>query len=386
LLALAALAARTGARAQVSGPDALAPAVPPPSADEGAAAGPGSVDSDSAITHRPLRFPRDHGAHPGSRTEWWYLTGWLASAVEAAPQYGFQLTFFRVRTALGEALRSRFAPRQLLFAHAALTDLGARRLRSDARIARAGFGIAQAADNDTALRLRDWSLQRSGGVGPSVYRAHAGSERAGFALDLQLAATQPLLLQGEAGYSRKGPREEQASRYVSEPQLAATGALHAAGAPLAVHGRAWLDHEWSDTLMPPDAVGWDWVGFNFDDGSALMAFRLRRADGSTAWSACTWRPSGGEARSVQGVDAAHFTPLASWHSPATGARYPVRWQLATPFGRWQVDALLDAQELDAASATGNVYWEGLSELRDAGGRRVALGYLEMTGYADVLRL
>ena len=25
----------------------------------------------------PFAFPRDHGAHPAFRTEWWYVTGWL---------------------------------------------------------------------------------------------------------------------------------------------------------------------------------------------------------------------------------------------------------------------------------------------------------------------
>ena len=27
-----------------------------------------------------VRFPRDHGAHPPFRTEWWYVTGWLRTA------------------------------------------------------------------------------------------------------------------------------------------------------------------------------------------------------------------------------------------------------------------------------------------------------------------
>ncbi len=49
-------------------------------------------------------------------------------------------------------------------------------------------------------------------------------------------------------------------------------------------------------------------------------------------------------------------------------------------------ALADAQELDGRNSTGTVYWEGLSELLDESDRRVGLGYLEMTGYAGVLRL
>ncbi len=81
-----------------------------------------------------------------------------------------------------------------------------------------------------------------------------------------------------------------------------------------------------------------------------------------------------------------FAAGRRWASPATGARYPVQWHIETPAGRFKLRALLDAQELDSRGSTGTVYWEGLSELLDASGRRVGLGYLEMTGYAGRLRL
>jgi predicted secreted hydrolase len=48
--------------------------------------------------------------------------------------------------------------------------------------------------------------------------------------------------------------------------------------------------------------------------------------------------------------------------------------------------LLDDQELDSRTSTGSIYWEGLSDLLDAQGRRVGRGYLEMTGYAAALKL
>ena len=43
--------------------------------------------------------------------------------------------------------RSRFAPTQLLFAHAAIADPALGRLRHDQRAARAGFGLAQASES-----------------------------------------------------------------------------------------------------------------------------------------------------------------------------------------------------------------------------------------------
>ncbi|MBX3607811.1 MAG: carotenoid 1,2-hydratase [Piscinibacter sp.] len=333
---------------------------------------------------RGLVFPRDHGAHPEQRTEWWYATGWLAAPGTEAPAFGFQVTFFRSRTGVAEDHPSRFAARQLLFAHAALTDLDGGRLLHDQRIGRAGFGNV-AAEKDTGVALRGWRFERHGPVDAARYRAHLDSEAGGFAFDLELTSTQPLLLQGDAGYSRKGPRPGQASHYYSQPQLAVRGTLTRAGRPQAVQGRAWLDHEWSDEYLAAEASGWDWVGLNLFDGGALTAFRLRRPDGSVFWAGGSHRPAGGAVRAFA-PDEVQFEAGRTWTSPASRTTYPVQWRLVTPAGEHTVRALLDAQELDSRESTGAIYWEGLSELLDAGGRRVGLGYLEMTGRAERLRM
>jgi predicted secreted hydrolase len=331
----------------------------------------------------PIALPKDFGAHPQARIEWWYVTGAL-DLPDIAEPYGFQLTFFRSRTDVAPDHPSAFAATQLIFAHAALTDPVAGRLRHDQRIARAGFGIAQAGENDTDLRLRGWTLEREGIVGRHRYRARFDSPAQGFALDLQLAATQSVLLQGDAGVSRKGPGAAHFSHYLSEPQLAATGTLGLEGGRLAVTGRAWLDHEWSDSLLPPGAVGWDWIGMNLDDGGALTAFRLRRQDGTTLWAGGSFRSGDGRLRDFAPGEL-RFEPLRMWRSPATRARYPVQWRVTTPAGEFEVKARLDAQELDSRATAGSVYWEGLSDLFDAQGRRVGRGYLELTGYASPLR-
>ncbi|MFM8939670.1 MAG: lipocalin-like domain-containing protein, partial [Phenylobacterium sp.] len=119
-----------------------------------AAAGAGTLPPTAAsastafaqvIPGRPLIFPRDHGAHPDFRTEWWYVTGWLDGPTGPL---GFQITFFRTRTGLGESNPSRFAPRQVLFAHAALSDPRIGKLLHGQRIARQGFGLAEASERD----------------------------------------------------------------------------------------------------------------------------------------------------------------------------------------------------------------------------------------------
>lgn len=349
----------------------------------------------ATLSPRALAFPADHAAHPDARTEWWYVTGWLARGAASEPDFGFQLTFFRSRTGLAASSPSRFAARQLVFAHAALTDLGRTgapaRLVHDQRSARAGFGLAEVPDPSSATQrvvLRDWSLERRAPSSDGGARLSLGVKTEAFALTLDLAGDGPPLLQGAAGWSRKGPRPDEASEYVTEPQLAATGRLGRAGAgpALEVRGRAWLDHEWSDELMPADAVGWDWLGLNLLDGSALTVFQLRRSDGVAAWAGGSFRAPGSPSVRAFGADEVRLVPGRSWRSAATGADYPVEWRVTTPAGTWTVRALLDDQELDSRASTGSVYWEGLAELRDAAGRRVGLGYLEMTGRAGKLRL
>lgn len=363
-------------------------------------------DARRTLKPRPLVFPADHGSHNDARTEWWYLTGWLRD--EAQRLYGFQVTFFRSRVDPAQALKSRLAARQLLFAHAALTDVAGRAHWHDQALARwngepaewpvppaspavqtnvatqANLGLqAAAAAQDTDVRLRGWRLQRRAADG--AYRAEVSASD--FALALHALPSQALLLQGKQGWSRKGPLPEQASHYYSQPQLQVSGQIQLGKRRLPVQGRAWLDHEWSEELLHPEAVGWDWIGMNLDDGASLTAFRLRRADGSALWAGGSYRPAGGEAARIFQPGDVAFEPLRHWTSPGTGIRYPVEWRITTPAGRFVVASLLDAQELDSRRSTGAIYWEGLSELKSAdGGSRLGLGYLELTGYGARLAL
>jgi predicted secreted hydrolase len=361
-----------------------------PTARLAQAASSGDLDPDAVRRGRRLAFPRDHGAHPAQRIEWWYVTGWLADpAAGDDATHGFQVTFFRVRTRLGEGLKSRFAPRQLLMAHAAITDLRAQRHVHAQRLVRwSGDDGVEGRDHarldDAGVRVGGWRFDRRDEAGASTWLASI--DAGDWSLDVRMRATQPLLLHGDAGYFVKAlvDGRETASHYVSDPQLAVRMRLRLPGRESELEGAAWLDHEWAETLVPEDAAGWDWVGMNLDDGAALMAYRMRRPDGSVLGANGSFRDARGALQAFA-PDALRFTPGRVWQSPATGGRYPVVWTIDTPVGRFEVRSLLDAQELDARASTGTVYWEGLSTLHDAQGRRVGRGYLEMTGYVGRLR-
>ena len=323
-----------------------------------------------------LRFPRDHGSHPDFRTEWWYVTGWVRA--EDGAELGIQVTFFRNRPRIAEGNPSRFAPRQLLFAHAAIADVRHGRLRHDQRAARAGFGLAEASEATTAIGIADWSLALDEGR----YQARIAARE--FALDLVFAPTQPVLLHGDAGFSQKAPSARNASYYYSEPHLRVGGTVTIAGKPSTVSGTAWLDHEWSSELMVREAAGWDWAGLNFADGGALMAFRMRDRDGGAVWAGGTLRLRGGEARTLMPAEV-RFRPQRSWRSPRTSIEYPVSMLLEAGGATYELEPLLEDQELDSLASTGTLYWEGAVRARTAG-REVGRGYLELTGYGKPLRL
>lgn len=299
------------------------------------------------VTPRKLVFPRDHGAHPEFRIEWWYITGWLAGPL------GFQITFFRARPEEETDNPSKFNPRQILFAHAALTDPKRGRLLHDQRAARAGFSLAHAELDRTGVWIDDWRLEQHG------ERYDARIPARDFNLEVSFFARQ-LVLQGEQGFSRKGHRPHEASYYYSRPHLNVVGKLNGRD----VEGSAWLDHEWSSAYMAPEAAGWDWCGINLHDGGSLMAFRMRDKAGGTHFG------SGGVLKA-----------LRTWKSPRTGTAYPVEMSLDDLVLR----PLMDDQELDSRPSTGTIYWEGAVRAfrKDA---EVGRGYLELTGYWKPMKL
>jgi len=305
----------------------------------------------AVVPGRKLDFPRDHGAHPDYRIEWWYVTGWLQ---DNGNPLGFQITFFRARPEEANDNPSAFNPRQVLFAHAALSDPRRGRLLHDQRAARAGLSLAEAETQRTGVWIDDWTLTQE------RLRYEARIPARDFTLELGLYA-KDLVLQGESGFSRKGHRPAEASYYYSRPHIPVTGAVNGRS----VTGAAWLDHEWSSAYMAPEATGWDWCGINLTDGRSVMAFRMRNKQGGTHYA----------------LPGTTMRPIRVWKSPRTGTEYPVEMQV----NDLVLKPLMDDQELDSRVSTNTIYWEGAVRAFSKN-VEVGNGYLELTGYWKPMKL
>jgi predicted secreted hydrolase len=337
---------------------------------------PAQVDYPQVQSGVDLRFPRDHGSHPRYRTEWWYLTGWLRAP--DGSERGMQITFFRNRPGVAESVPGQLAPRQLVFAHAALSDPGIGHLLHDQRAARAGLGLADAREGGTDVAIDDWSLKQTA----NGYAAEIPARDFGYSLTFE--ARQPVLLQGERGVSRKGPLAEQASYYYSRPHLEVVGTVTIGSRRIGVKGEAWLDHEWSSEYLAPEASGWDWIGVNLADGGALMAFRMRDKSGAQLWAGGALRAPDRRVR-VFAPEEIRFEPMRRWRSPRTRAEYPVAMRVLAGDLAVELQPLMDDQELDSRASTGTIYWEGAVRALQQG-KPIGLGYLELTGYWKPLKL
>jgi predicted secreted hydrolase len=317
----------------------------------------------SAPPEPPLSFPRDHGSHPEAAVEWWYYTGHLEDA--ARRPYGFELTFFRV----GE----------LHLAHFAWTDVARGTFRYAEKAHLALPGIASADPARVRLVNEDWSAEDVGGVHRLRARGPDGT------LELALTPRKPPVLQGDHGVSRKGPGPRDFSHYVSITRLAASGAVRSGSAARALSGTAWFDHEWGPGALPEGAQGWDWFAVQLADGSELMLYRLRAADGSaTPFSSGTYVPARGAPRALRWEEV-RFEETRSWTSRRTRARYPAGWRIAVlPLDlSLEIAPLVADQELVTEASTGVTYWEGACRVAGPRAGRPVAGraYAELTGYA-----
>jgi predicted secreted hydrolase len=352
---------------------ALCPGVPGAVAGEFQPARPGRV----------FQFPRDHGAHPEFRTEWWYYTGHLKTA--QGESFGYQLTFFRVGLKKPDPKAqapSAWRADTVYFAHLAVTNPRGGVFSFREKAQRGAMGLAGAREDRLEVWLNDWHLESRG------ENQHMKAQQDGIGLDLLLTPLKPPALHGNGGYSRKAAEAEVASHYYSITRLATRGKLFLGKRILEVTGTSWLDREFSTSQMAPNQVGWDWFSLQLSDGADLMLYVMRRQDGSLdPASAGTLVDAQGQPRHLTLAD---FTIKATgtWKSPHSGATYPSGWQVSLPGAGYTLTLkpTLADQELRTGGTSPIIYWEGQVTIQGTNNQQplTGQGYVELTGYAGSL--
>ncbi len=253
-------------------------------------------DWQRALQPRSWQFPRDHGAHPEFKTEWWYLTGNLQDTV--GNPFGYQITFFRhglqrIPTQTGSA----WAVRDIYFGHLAVTDGKAQRFYFAEKLSRGALDEADFATNDCSVRLGDWTLRRTKN---SVFEMKAWAPEENFGLELAARPLKPIVFQGNAGLSQKSAAPGNASHYYSYTRMETKGELWIGDRRIPVSGLSWLDREFSTSALAPDQEGWDWFCLQFDSGEELMLYRMRNpGDRTDSSSSGTWIPKSGPSVSLK---------------------------------------------------------------------------------------
>lgn len=331
---------------------------------------------------RSWSFPADHGSHPDFQTEWWYFTGNLSAA--EGRELGYQLTFFRTGLTRKAAIPDNlWSVRDLYLAHLAVTDGERNRFHWTERASRAGPGLAGAREGQLEVWLRDWKAAWQGDT--IVLTASSGE----VGLNLILTPRKPPVLHGDQGLSVKGPGAGQASWYASITDLETKGTIKIPGEDkLTINGKSWFDHEFGSNQLTADQQGWDWFGLHLSDGTELMIYKIRKADGTYEPSSSgTFIAADGSREHLPGAGV-NVQTTGTWKSTQSGAVYPSGWTIRIPYRKISINVVpvVQDQELATQATTGITYWEGAVRLEGLTGEKTitGAGYVELTGYAGGL--
>ncbi|MFZ5448240.1 MAG: lipocalin-like domain-containing protein [Thermodesulfobacteriota bacterium] len=325
-----------------------------------------------------FEFPRDHGAHPAYKGEWWYWVGHLKAGSGEA--FGYQLAFFRIALQKPDPkARSAWSLNTIYFAHLALTDTARRTFIFRDKAGREALGLSGAAAGNMRVWIDDWRAELQG------EEFHLSAQKEGLGLDLTLKPGKPPALHGEGGFSRKSQKFNSASFYYSISRLNTRGTINVAGRLFSVNGVSWMDHEFFTSAMAPGLVGWDWFSLQLSDGWDVMLYLLRHKDGivDPASSGTLIDPQG----HTQHLNLAEFQVKATgaWTSPHTGTKYPAGWEVTIPGAGYRLNLTptLADQEIRAPAPAKVTYWEGGIKIEGTkqGTPVSGQGYAELTGYA-----
>lgn len=320
-----------------------------------------------------LNFPEDHLAHPGYRSEWWYLNGNLWHADDLELRYGFQFTIFRQALQASADAKSDWLQPQFYMGHIALTDYQTEQHMYAERLTRQGPGLAGTQAQSLLVWLESWSLQALSSAALFPAQLIAGDPQGRFSYRLTITPEKPLVLQGDNGYSPKRREPGFASFYYSYTRLNITGEMMVGSKMIPVNGVAWYDHEWSSNSLAAYQVGWDWFSLQLDDGRELMFMLLRSEDGQRDFRQVSLIDHSGGRLPLEPSEVELLT-TGQWQAPE-GGLYPSGWQIKVP--RYGLDLVVLPRIPDQENRLSVRYWEGAVSVT---GSHQGQGYVELTGY------
>jgi len=328
-------------------------------------------------------FPRDHGSHDTFQTEWWYFTGHLVGS--DGRRFGYELTFFRRGIDSPHVWKnpSEWAMRHLYLAHLALTDENADQFLFAEKRSRAGISKAGARADVLDVWTDQWSVRA---VNPDHRQFHLQAKTEEFSINLVVESRKPPVIHGVDGVSYKGPQPDQTSHYYSLTRLETIGSVEVDGISITVDGVSWMDHEFGSGDLADNLVGWDWFSLQLDNAHEIMAYGLRRNDGTfDPASSGTFVLPNGSSKALAFQDL-QISVNRHWTSPVSGARYPHHWTFSIPDEGIELtlSPRMSNQELVTTRSTSVTYWEGAVDVTGQwkGQGIHGQGYVELTGYAE----
>jgi predicted secreted hydrolase len=351
----------------------------------------GTTLGKQADPNYQISLPKDHFEHTDFDIEWWYLTANLED--ENGNDYGLQWTLFRFRnpwingadTGSTNKVVSTWHNDQVYMAHASVHSMQNHWFAE--KFARGGIGNAGGTNEKFELFIDEWrwlNKNEDKAMFPSVLEfsvplieSQEGEQASSTVLSVELNLTQsgPFVLHGENGYSIKSGNKQHASHYYSAPFINIEGTFNTAdntdAEPIRVSGNAWFDQEWTSQLLDTSTAGWDWMSLHFDDGSKLMAFRMRLND-QEDYMTGSFIQANGELTTLSPKDIS-LKPVSM--STVNSKTLPLQWQVQIP--AFNIDITVQPLKQQQWNPALVSYYEGMVAIT---GSHTGKGFLELTGY------
>jgi len=328
---------------------------------------------------KPVILPEDNGPHDYS-VEWWYFNGHLKD--KEGKEYSFMDCLFKVDLTkinllhiLNNPLRSHFQKGEYIcFSHSVISDiLKGKNYKEIQNIS--------LTSSDSFKRGKFFVNY----INPNIFGGYVNSEikeldSNGFhiktgGLDLILKSRKEPLLEGGHGYVGT-PKD--GSYYYSLTDMSTSGTLNINGKEIEVKGKAWMDHQWADTVYNKDKKDkWTWFSFQLENGTDIMCVEYDKGDEIRVLVNISDR----DGKQSQYEKAVLTPSINVWKSDKTKAEYPTSWHIEIPGGNIEIDtsSTMDDQEMVFGQVN---YWEGpMSVVARIDGKKIkGKGFMELVGY------